>query len=129
MSTSILVVEDDPANRQLMLDRLTALGYKVLTAGDALKGVEAAQEYKPDLILTDFLMPSPAGESIFSGLASRPETHDIPVIVMTGQPLKNVKGYIPLSLRTRLMSKPIDFDALQKTIAELVKKTDAKPEG
>ena len=53
----ILVIEDNPANLELMTYLLSAFGHVVLSAGDGETGIEAARRERPDLILCDVLLP------------------------------------------------------------------------
>ena len=57
MTKRILVVEDTEDNRRILRDLLTNVGFEVLEATDGEKGVAAAAEHRPDLILMDIQMP------------------------------------------------------------------------
>ena len=57
MSYSILVIEDDEMNIDMITQRLELRGYRVSTAGDGLEGIDLALEEAPDLILMDVSLP------------------------------------------------------------------------
>ena len=75
----ILLVEDDQSLREIYGIRLTAEGYEIVPAGD---GEEALAE-RPDLIISDVMMPKISGFDMLDILRSTPETKDIKVIMMT----------------------------------------------
>jgi PAS domain S-box-containing protein len=78
----ILVVEDDAAVRQFMVDSLEILGYRVTQAEDGFAGLRRLETDNPDLLIADFLMPGMNGaELVAKAHALRP---NLPVIVATG---------------------------------------------
>ena len=81
---SILVAEDNVEQRQLYVAILTAAGYHVLEAGDGGEAVEVARRERPGLVLMDVTMPGTSGWNAVRTLKEDPETHPIPIIVVTG---------------------------------------------
>ncbi len=79
----ILLVEDDQSLREIYGIRLTAEGYEIVTAGDGEEALAAAVREKPDLIISDVMMPKISGFDMLDILRSTPETKDIKVIMMT----------------------------------------------
>ncbi len=82
-SYSILCVDDNPVNLQLLDRTLFEEGYIVLIAKSGAQGIEIAQEKKPDLILLDIAMPDMDGFDVLRELRSIPQTSEIPVIFIT----------------------------------------------
>lgn len=78
----VLVVDDDPLNVKLLIGILES-DYEVLFALNGQKAVELAQQYKPDLILLDVLMPGQTGYQTCQILKANPATQDIPVIFIS----------------------------------------------
>jgi len=81
--STILIVDDRPMNRDFLV---TLLGYYGHTLDDAADGVEAlakVRERKPDLVITDLLMPNMDGEELTRRLRADPATRDLPVIFYT----------------------------------------------
>jgi PAS domain S-box-containing protein len=76
----ILVVDDDVQSRQLYVSLLTPFGHQVIEAGDGKEGLEQAQLRKPDLIISDILMPTMNGYEFVSALRKIPLLEKIPVI-------------------------------------------------
>ena len=81
--TKIMVVEDDQSLREIYSIRLTAEGYEVVSAGDGEEALALAVKERPDLVLSDVMMPKISGFDMLDILRSTPETKDIKVIMMT----------------------------------------------
>lgn len=79
----ILLVEDDANLREIYSIRLTAEGYEVVSAGDGEEALATAVREKPDLVLSDVMMPKISGFDMLDILRQTPETKDIKVIMMT----------------------------------------------
>ena len=79
----ILLVEDDQSLREIYGIRLTAEGYEIVPAGDGEEALAMAVKEKPDLIISDVMMPKISGFDMLDILRSTPETKDIKVIMMT----------------------------------------------
>ena len=81
--TKLMIVEDDIALREIYSIRLTAEGYTVVVAGDGEEALAVAVQEKPDLILSDVMMPKISGFDMLDILRSTPETKDVKVVMMT----------------------------------------------
>ena len=81
--SKIMVVEDDASLREIYSIRITAEGYEVVSAGDGEEALAVAVREKPDLILSDVMMPKISGFDMLDILRSTPETSTIKVIMMT----------------------------------------------
>lgn len=78
-----MIVEDDMSLREIYSIRLTAEGYEVISAGDGEEALAVAVREKPDLIISDVMMPKISGFDMLDILRSTPEIKDIKVIMMT----------------------------------------------
>lgn len=78
-----MIVEDDANLREIYSIRITAEGYEVVSAGDGEEALAVAVRERPDLILSDVMMPKISGFDMLDILRSTPETQDIKVIMMT----------------------------------------------
>jgi len=76
----ILIVDDDLQTRQLYVSLLTPFGHQVVEAGEGKEGLEQARLRKPDLIISDILMPTMNGYEFVSTLRKNPSLNDVPVI-------------------------------------------------
>ena len=81
--TKIMIVEDDTSLREIYSIRLTAEGYEIVSAGDGEEALAVAVKEKPDLIISDVMMPKISGFDMLDILRSTPETSNMKVIMMT----------------------------------------------
>ena len=81
--TKVMLVEDDKSLREIYSIRLVAEGYEVVSAGDGEEALAMAVKERPDLIVSDVMMPKISGFDMLDILRSTPETKDIKVIMMT----------------------------------------------
>ncbi|MEM7345739.1 MAG: hybrid sensor histidine kinase/response regulator [Chloroflexota bacterium] len=80
---SILIVDDNPTNLDVLFTYLDAAGFNVLVAEDGESAIEQVQYTTPDIILLDVMMPGIDGFETCHRLKNNPETTDIPIIFMT----------------------------------------------
>ena len=81
--SSILIIDDERTNI-LYLNRILSADYEIFTARDGQKGIELANEYLPDLILLDIVMPGMDGYEVLALLKNAEKTKAVPVIFITG---------------------------------------------
>ena len=79
----IMLVEDDDNLREIYSIRLTAEGYQIVMAHDGEEALAVADKERPNLIITDAMMPKISGFDMLDILRSTPEMKDIKVIIMT----------------------------------------------
>jgi DNA-binding response OmpR family regulator len=79
----ILVIDDDSMNTQLFGDICDSMGWRALSAGDGEEGVRKAEDFRPDLIILDLMMPRLDGFGVLAELRSDPALDWIPVIVVS----------------------------------------------
>jgi len=79
----VLLCEDEMDVARLVVEVLDALGYGWIRAADGAEGFALAKEHRPDLVLTDALMPRLDGRELCKKLKADPQTQRIPVVVMT----------------------------------------------
>jgi len=80
----LLVIEDDPAMRDSMTYALKREGHKVHTAPDGRSGVRMARTLRPDMILTDIILPDIDGVEVGRRIKADRPVGQIPIIAMTG---------------------------------------------
>ena len=80
---SILIVDDNPTNLEVLSDCFSELGLEILVAQDGMSAIEKVEYAHPDIILLDVVMPGINGFETCRLLKSKPSTQDIPVIFMT----------------------------------------------
>lgn len=79
----ILIVEDDEAIQQLYFEILSTEGYEVLEAENGKIGLDMIQQYHPNLILLDLMMPVMDGKTLLHQIRLLPEFKKLPVIILT----------------------------------------------
>ena len=79
----ILIVEDDPITKKLMVDAFKKGGFEVAEASNGQEGLETASNFRPDLILTDIMMPIMNGLTMLKELQDREWAKNISVIIYT----------------------------------------------
>ncbi|MBA2734434.1 MAG: response regulator, partial [Acidobacteria bacterium] len=80
---NVLVVDDDPDKRMLLTVALQMAGYEVRTANDGEEGLAAVEAYRPDLIITDVMMPKLDGYELARRIRANPLTRFLPIIIQT----------------------------------------------
>lgn len=81
--SKVMIVEDDDSLREIYGIRLTAEGYTVVSAHDGEEALAVAVRERPDLVISDVMMPKISGFDMLDILRSTPETQNIKVIMMT----------------------------------------------
>ena len=112
----VLVVDDEPMNRELLESHLVPLGYEVSMAQNGEEALKKVQEALPDVILLDAMMPGMDGFEVARQLKADEQTRSIPVVMVTM--LKEVEHRIK-ALKAGVndfMSKPIDKAEMQATV-------------
>ena len=108
MDKVILIVEDDEKNLRLIRDLLQVKGYEILEAGDGKRGVELAQEKKPDLILMDIQLPVLDGLEATRMLKEDTSTKEINVLALTSYAMSGDEKKILEAGCDGYLTKPID---------------------
>ena len=91
----ILVVDDDYDTRTVVKTILTSSGFEVADAKDGRDALDKLESISPDLIVLDIMMPGLSGYDVVVQLKQKPETQNIPVIMLTakGEPEDMLMGY------------------------------------
>jgi CheY-like chemotaxis protein len=82
----VLIVDDEFGIANLLKDVLVDEGHRVLVAGNGRRALERAAEERPNVVITDFMMPVMDGAGLIKAMAANPEFKDIPVVVMSSLP-------------------------------------------
>lgn len=109
-TADILVVDDTPANLQLLVSNLSQHGYHVRAVTDGRLALMAANAAPPDLILLDVMMPNMDGYQVCQALKANEKLKDIPVIFISAldETLDKIKGF--RAGGSDYVSKPFQFD-------------------
>lgn len=109
----ILVVDDEPAIRSLLVELLEAEGYAAVSAPNGRIAVDLAARERPDLVLSDVMMPELDGPGMVRSLRAAPELADVPIVLMSA-----ADGAAPLDPTiAAFIPKPFDLDDLLAVVA------------
>jgi two-component system, cell cycle response regulator DivK len=111
MST-ILVVEDNEMNRDMLSRRLQRRGYQVILAMNGSHGIAIAQSHAPDLILMDMSLPEIDGWEATRRLKSDASTRGIPVIALTAHAMLSDRQRALEAGCDDFETKPVEFQRL-----------------
>ena len=87
----ILIVDDDPAFRNMLAMHVSEMGHEVILASDGAEGLDIAKAQTPHVIVSDIMMPEMDGVEFNALLKLDPVTKDIPVLMLTGNIDKQVE--------------------------------------
>ena len=85
MSATILVVDDDPVILQLLQVNFEMEGFTVITAADGRQGVDRTRSDRPDIVVSDVMMPKMSGIELVAELKADPATRSIPILLLTAK--------------------------------------------
>ncbi|MFA6001681.1 MAG: response regulator [Thermoleophilia bacterium] len=131
----ILIVDDDENHVLLLRKRLQAQGYATIEAKDGIDGVNQAIHQRPDLIITDVLLPRMNGFQLVEQLKSNPETNTIPIIMMSAVYVTEedmARGFEAgaetyVAKADLALRKPLQEEALLEATASLLQREKPKP--
>lgn len=114
-----LVVEDQQLLRHVLREVLERIA-RVAAARDGHEALRLVQELRPDVVITDLSMPGMDGLELLAALRSEPSTHDIPVVILSGD-IVTLRSRLAPDERLVLMSKPFEQEKLLATVADMLK--------
>jgi adenylate cyclase len=117
----ILVVDDNPANIEIIEMRLASQGYRIITAADGEEAIAQARTHLPDLILLDVMMPKKDGFEVCRELKSDPSLPFMPIILVTA---KGDTKDIIVGLESggdEYLTKPVDTAALLARVRSILR--------
>lgn len=120
---TILVIEDDPVNSQVLNDFLTAHGYGVVVARTGPDGVARFREHQPDLAIIDVLLPAKNGFEVAFEIRQAPSGKDLPLLMMSAvyTDIDQAERYARDSLAAQgYLVKPFELSALLGKVKALV---------
>jgi DNA-binding response OmpR family regulator len=125
MPPTILVVDDDPVIQKLLAVNFEMEGYRVVTAGDGVEGIERVHRDRPDLVLLDVMMPRMDGIEVVRSLKADKATAGIPVILLSAKAQStDINGGLDAGADD-YVTKPFDPLELLEKVAALI----GTPEG
>ena len=120
--TTVLIIDDEPDNIELLTRRLVRRGFVVLSAMSAEDGIAKAIAEQPDVVLMDIKMPIVDGFEATRRLKADPATKAIPVVALTNHAMQEDRDRAAAAGADEYETKPLDLDRLLAKIQTLVTK-------
>lgn len=120
MSATLLLVEDNELNRDMLTRRLVRKGFSVITAADGQQALEKMRQHQPNLVLMDLNLPVLSGWEACKIAASDPIIAHIPMLALTAHALEQELEKAMDAGCKDYATKPIDFPILLDKIAGLI---------
>lgn len=119
---TVLVIEDDAALRRLMELRLRLDGFNVVSAEDGRRAMDGVDEARPDVVVTDLMMPVLDGFAFCREVRGRDDSlRDIPIVVLTAHQRDSAIDRLLELGGIVYMSKPFDPPLLAGTLRDMVR--------
>ncbi len=114
---TILVVDDEVAIAEVLQDLLEDEGYRVVTASNGREALACVADVRPDVVMSDVMMPMMDGWQLCEVLQTDPSFPSIPIVLMSAAAQPHSRdgcsstGFVP---------KPFNLDAVLRTIASII---------
>lgn len=118
MSRLILVVDDDEHVRVMLARLLKTQGYEVTQAGSATEAHRALDEQRPDVVISDIVMPGESGIELRRTIATR--WPDLPVILISGYSAEGPAEFAARTANTIFVQKPFAADQLLNLVEQTI---------
>jgi CheY-like chemotaxis protein/anti-sigma regulatory factor (Ser/Thr protein kinase) len=118
----VLLIEDTKETTMMITDYLEMAGYQVVTAGDAVSGIEKAKLTHPVLILMDIQLPGMDGLKATRRLRADPDFRSVPIIALTALAMPGDRERCLAAGANDYLSKPVSLKKLSQMIEEFLVK-------
>ena len=115
----VLVIEDDAALRKVLELRLTIEGFEVAVACDGQAGLETIDDFVPDAVISDLMMPRLDGYGFCRAARARPELEHLPILLLSAHQRDGEVDEILRLGSIEYMTKPFDAAVLAGTLRRL----------
>lgn len=120
----VLIAEDDDSLRRLLELRLDSDGFEPRTACDGMQALEVMEEWLPDIVVCDVMMPHLSGISVVREMRDRESTASVPIILLTARCFdEDIQEVMNLGGVT-YMAKPFDFRRLKEKLHSLLQASE-----
>jgi DNA-binding response OmpR family regulator len=119
--TTILIVDDQPDNRDMLAALLGQEGYRTLTAAGGMEAMDVIANDSPQLILLDVSMPDMDGYAVASLLKADPKTSGIPIIMVTAHAGRGARVVGLHTGAEDYLTKPVDAPELLLKVRNLLR--------
>lgn len=116
--TTILIVDDEYLIADILGYAMEDEGYMVVKASNGRKGLEVLDRERPELVITDFMMPVMDGLEFARAIRARPASADLPIILMSGA--QGSVGRASPELFAAVFDKPFDINQIIAKVKALI---------
>jgi CheY-like chemotaxis protein len=120
VGAKILVVDDEPAIRDLVTRHLREMGHEVYAAGDGVEALEMVEQVEPELVILDVMMPRLNGWEVARRLRRDPETRDIKILMFSTLGADLLGNTLPVFGGDAAIDKPFELEELEKKVTRLL---------
>jgi len=120
---TVLIVEDDPATREMYEYALRMAGLRVVVANDGYAALRTIDQEVPDVIVLDLDLPQVSGIDVHAEVMAHAQTRITPVVIVTG-----TEWQVPESVN-RILRKPINSEMLVNAVLQALSSKDEPPSG
>jgi len=120
---SILVVDDEPALREVIGQMLEIGGFAVQQAADGEEALDKIDEDPPDAVILDVMMPHMDGITLCKTLRADAETANLPILMVSGKTQKEAVVEGLAAGANKYLCKPVSYDELVGSLNEVLQQT------
>jgi CheY-like chemotaxis protein len=126
MPAKILIVEDHPDAREILVFQLRHIGYEVIEAANGPEGIQRAMGEDPDLVIMDLGLPGMNGIETTVKLRQNPKTAHIPIIAYTAWNEQDYKDRALQAGMAEYLIKPTPLNVIREVLQRLLQSTPRK---
>jgi len=123
MAQTLMIVDDDPQLMRVLSMFFDLEGYHVIQALDGRQALDMLQEYSPDIILLDLMMPEVGGEEVVKQMRASSKLTHIPVVIFTAAETREAE--LKAAGATHFIAKPFSLDGLRDTVQQAINQASA----
>lgn len=122
--TRVLVVDDEPSVRQILVDLMDSVGHEVTTASNGAEALERIRQWRPDAVLLDLMMPGVDGWEFLNQYRLDASCRGIPLAVLSAAP--NALTALDEPGVLAVVPKPFELNALLDTVETLIQHSSVR---
>ena len=119
MAQTLMIVDDDPQLMRVLAMFFDLEGYHVIQARNGREALDMLQEYSPDLILLDLMMPEVGGEEVVRQIRANRKLSHVPVVIFTAAETR--ADELMAAGASSFIAKPFSLDGLRDTVEEAIR--------
>ena len=119
MAQTLMIVDDDPQLMRVLSMFFDSEGYHVIQARSGREALDKLQEYSPDVILLDLMMPEISGDEVVRQIRANHKLRHLPVIIFTAAETR--EDELRNAGASYFIAKPFSLDGLRDTVQEAIR--------